>query len=294
MNKKLSRSEERAASKPYTRAEKRQKVSSPSPTSSPPKESKISPQAISDRINNSDKYEGVIPGSLQDFVPTSPEHPESPTTMPPIAPDQKMIQDILSQLKKDGASASYESVTTALERSNFQNTENSGLYESRAVLWYSAGYNDAIRSSEVLDSAYAKKQLPNISAGLLSSTNTLGEIVQKFDEVYKKYNQKTSVNDLNDTEIINFCLSAYEGKSQKEKASSIMMYLNSYIGYSSIYTDVSNPRLVEGTFMFMKTLDPIAIAVMTTLGEARGSMIVGDRVEKDKKSFSIHMGKRRV
>nr|WOK84096.1 phosphoprotein [Eggplant mottled dwarf virus] len=294
MNRKSSRSEERLGSKPYTRADKRQKTSSPSPSPVSSKSSPISAQSISDRINNSDSYDDINPGSLQDFITTLPDIAEQKDDMPPIAPDQKLIHDILEQLKNNGASPSYEAVSRALEKSNLQNTENVGSYESRAILWYSAGYNDAARSSEVQDANFAKKQLPDISSGLLSSTNTLVEIVQKFDEIYRKMNKKTSVQDLNKDELVTFCLSSYEGKSQKEKASSIMMYLNAYIGYSSIYNDVSNPRLVESTFNFMRTIDPIAVAVMTTLGEERGMAIVGDRVEKDKKAYSVHTGKRRT
>lgn len=293
MNRKSTRSEDRVNSKPYTRADKKQKLSSPPSEQNTDKPSNISPQAITDRINNSNKYENIHPGSLQDFLTTPSESPpQSPSNMPPVPPEQKLVQDITSQLKNNGASVSYESVTHALDKSNIQNTENIGLYESRAILWYSAGYNDAVRSSEIQDATFAKKQLPSLSSGLLSTTNTLIEIVQQFDDISKRLNKKTSVSDLNSDEIVTFCLSSYECKSPKEKASSIMMYLNHYIGYANIYNDVANSRTVERTFNFMKTLDPIAVAVMTTLGETAGLPIVSDRVAKDKHAYALHSGKR--
>nr|UPG19777.1 phosphoprotein [Physostegia chlorotic mottle virus] len=293
MNRKSTRSEERVNSKPYTRADKKQKLSTPTSEQSAERTSNISPQAISDRINNSNKYENIHPGSLQDFITTPSESPpQSPENMPPIPPEQKLVQDITTQLKNNGASVTYESVTQALDKSNIQNAENLGLYESRAILWYSAGYNDAVRSSEIQDATFAKQQLPTVSSGLLSTATTLVEIVQQFDDISKRLNKKTSVSDLNKDEIVTFCLTAYEGKSSKERASSIMMYLNQYIGYSNIYNDVSNPYTVEKTFNFMKTLDPIAVAVMTTLGETAGTPIVGDRVAKDKHAYTLYSGKR--
>nr|UPG19791.1 phosphoprotein [Physostegia chlorotic mottle virus] len=293
MNRKSTRSEDRVSSKPYTRADKKQKLSSPISDHNTEKTSNISPQAITDRINNSDKYEDIHPGSLQDFITTpSDSPPQSPETMPPVPPEQKLIQDITNQLKNNGASVTYESVTQALDKSNIQNTDNIGLYESRAILWYSAGYNDAVRSSEIQDANFAKKQLPTVSSGLLSTANTLIDVVQKFDEISKRLNKKTSISDLNSDEIVTFCLTAYDGKSSKERASSLMMYLHNYIGYSNIYNDIANPNTVERTFNFMKTLDPIAVAVMTTLGETAGTPIVADRVAKDKHAYALYSGKR--